>query len=49
MLFKRSDGWLARDVPAYRLMMPFVMTSKNTSQVYFSPSVDMEKALAGLR
>lgn len=46
---RRPDGIPAPDVPGYRQMMPYLMTSKNTSAVYTRFTVDMEKALAMFR
>ncbi len=47
MIFtRRPDGELARDVPAYRRMMPYLMTTKNSSVVFSKFTVDMERALA---
>lgn len=46
MWFKRPDGHYIPDVPAYRRMMPFFMTTKSTSNVYSSFKCDVEKALA---
>jgi hypothetical protein len=45
LLSRRPDGRLARDVPAYRRMMPFVMTSKATAMAASRITVDMEAAL----
>jgi len=42
---RRADGTLAERVPAYRRMMPYIMTGKNTSAVYFKTTIDMENAL----
>lgn len=46
MWLRRPDGHRIPDVPAYRRMMPFIMTTKSTSNVYTSFKVDMEEALA---
>lgn len=45
MFGKRPDGVLAENVPAYRRMMPYLMTSKNTSTTYSKFFVNVEKAL----
>jgi len=45
MLVRRPDGKPAEKVPAYRRMMPYIMTGKNTSAVYFRMVVDVENAL----
>jgi hypothetical protein len=41
MLFGRSDGSLARDVPAYRRIMPYLMRGKNESAAYFEQDLDL--------
>ena len=43
---RRPDGTLLPDIPAYRKMMPYLMTTKNSSVVYATAMVDMEKALS---
>lgn len=45
MLFRRFDGRPARDVPAYRRMVPFLMRRKNESSVYFSQTLDVSATL----
>ncbi len=45
-LFSRADGSLARDVPAYRRIMPFIMRGKNESAAYFEQEIMVEKAQA---
>jgi hypothetical protein len=45
MWLGRPDGHIARDVPGYRQMMPYFMTTKSSSNVYSSFKVDMEKAV----
>lgn len=37
----RPDGDLARDVPATRRIMPFIMRTRNESAVYFEQRVDL--------
>lgn len=44
-LFSRPDGTLAKDVPAYRRIMPYLMRSKSVSTVYFRQVLDLEKTL----
>lgn len=46
MLLGRSDGSLARDVPAYRQIMPFIMRGKNESAAYFEQELDLTKTQA---
>jgi hypothetical protein len=46
MLFSRADGTIARDVPAYRRIMPFIMRGKNESVAYFEQEIDVERAQA---
>jgi hypothetical protein len=46
MLFSRADGTIARDVPAYRRIMPFIMRGKNESIAYFEQEIDVERAQA---
>ncbi len=48
MFKKRPDGTLVEGVPGYRRIMPYLMQTKNTSQVYIKYTIDMEKALAFL-
>lgn len=45
MLFTRPDGKLARDVPPFREMMPFLMPTRNESAVYFEQQIDLRKTL----
>lgn len=45
MLLTRFDGTPARDVPALRRMMPFVMRGRNESAVYFEQVVDLTRTL----
>lgn len=42
---KRSDGVLADGVPPYRRFMPAIMTSGNSSVVYFDQSVRLDRTL----
>jgi hypothetical protein len=44
----RPDGTPVERVPGYRQMMPYLMKTKNTSQVYIRYVIDMENALAFL-
>ena len=46
MLFGRSDGSLAPDLPAYRRIMPFIMRGKNESAAYFEQELDLTKTQA---
>src|SRR5687768_4612622 len=48
MLFTRPDGRLAKDVPAFRRMMPFIMPTRSESVVYFEQELEVGKALAFL-
>jgi hypothetical protein len=43
MVFRRFDGKPARDVPAYRRMVPFIMRGRNESAVYFEQTIDLTK------
>jgi len=45
MLLTRFDGTPARDVPAYRRMMAFIMRHRNESAVYFDQVVDLTRTL----
>ncbi len=44
-LFRRADGALARDLPPFRRMMPFLMRTRNESAVYFEQELDLTKTL----
>jgi len=44
----RFDGNPARDVPAYRRMVPYIMRGRNESAVYFEQTVDLSKTLPWL-
>lgn len=46
MPFSRADGTLAKDVPAYRRIMPFLMRGKNESAAYFEQEIAVERAQA---
>ncbi|MBX3202215.1 MAG: 2-oxo acid dehydrogenase subunit E2 [Labilithrix sp.] len=46
MLFTRPDGSLARDVPAYRRIMPYLMRGKNESAAYFEQELDLTETQA---
>ena len=46
MFFSRADGTLARDVPAYRRIMPFIMRGKNESAAYFEQEISVERSQA---
>jgi hypothetical protein len=46
MPFSRPDGTLAKDVPAYRRVMPFIMRGKNESAVFFEQEIALERAQA---
>lgn len=41
MLFTRSDGTLAKDLPLTRLMMPVLMKTRTESTVYFEQELDV--------
>jgi hypothetical protein len=47
-LFRRFDGDLARDVPATRRIMPFLMRTRTESAVYFEQRIDAEPGLRRL-
>jgi hypothetical protein len=44
----RPDGDLARDIPATRRIMPFIMRTRSESTVYFEQRIRVEKTLAFL-
>jgi hypothetical protein len=44
-LFSRPDGELARDVPLFRHVMPFLMPTRTESAVYFEDELDLTKTL----
>ncbi len=44
-LFRRSDGKVAKGVPATRRIMPYLMRGRNESLVYFEQRLDLEKTL----
>lgn len=44
-LFRRADGKLAKDVPPFRRIMPFLMPSRNESVVYFEQEIDLTKTM----
>jgi hypothetical protein len=44
-IFRRPDGSLAQDVPAYRRIMPFLMRGKNESVAYFEQELDLTETL----
>ena len=46
MWFSRKDGTLARDLPPYRRIMPFIMRGKNESIAYFEQTLDLTKTEA---
>lgn len=48
MPFRRPDGTLARDVPPFRRIMPFLMRTRNESVVYFEQELDLTRTLAFL-
>ena len=43
--FRRPDGRLARDVPPYRRIMPYIMPTRNESAVYFEQEIDLSRTL----
>lgn len=45
-LFGRHDGTLAKDIAAYRRIMPFIMKTRNESAVYFEQQMDLTRTLA---
>ena len=44
----RFDGTLARDVPPYRQIVPFLMPTRNQSAVYFEQTIDLTRTLPWL-
>lgn len=44
-LFRRPDGRLAKDVPHFRRIMPYIMRTRTESTVYFDQEVDLTKTL----
>lgn len=44
-LFRRPDGRLARDVPPYRRIMPYLMRGRTESTVYFDQQIDLTRTL----
>lgn len=48
MLFNRFDGTRAKNVPAYRRLIPFLMRGRNESAVYFEQTVDLTQTLVWL-
>lgn len=44
MPLPRFDGTLARDVPPYRRIVPFLMRGRNESAVYFEQTLDLGRA-----
>lgn len=45
MFFSRPDGRLAKDVPPFRQIMPFIMPTRNESAVYFEQELDLTQTL----
>jgi hypothetical protein len=45
-LFRRPDGRLARDVPPFRRIMPYIMRTRNEAAVYLDREVDLSKTLS---
>jgi hypothetical protein len=39
-LFRRADGDVVKDVPAYRRMMPMLMRTRNESMVLFEQRIE---------
>ncbi|MEW5851719.1 MAG: 2-oxo acid dehydrogenase subunit E2 [Myxococcota bacterium] len=48
-IFTRPDGTLARDVPAYRRLMPYLMRTRNESAVYFDQQLDLTRTVPFLQ
>lgn len=46
---KRYDGTLLRDLPAFRLINPYVMRGRNESSVYYTQTIEIEKTHEFLR
>lgn len=44
-IFRRPDGKLAKDVPPFRRIMPFLMKGRNESSVYFEQEIDLTRTL----
>lgn len=40
---RRADATLAKDVPNYRRIMPFIMPGRNESAVYFDQEIDLTR------
>lgn len=47
-MVRRFDGKPARDVPAYRRIVPFLMRGRNESAVYFEQRIDLTNTLPWL-
>lgn len=45
-LFKRPDGTLAKDLPAYRRMMPYILKTRTESTVYYEQDIDVGRTQA---
>lgn len=45
---RRPDGALARDVPPYRQIMPYLMRGRNESAVYFEQHLDLARTEGAL-
>jgi hypothetical protein len=45
MIFRRFDSRPAKNVPAYRRMVPFLMRGRNESAVYFEQTIDLSMTL----
>lgn len=46
---KRYDGTLIRDLPAFRVINPYVMRGRNESSVYYKQTIEIEKTHDFLR
>ncbi|MBP7495266.1 MAG: 2-oxo acid dehydrogenase subunit E2 [Spirochaetales bacterium] len=46
---KRCDGTLLKNLPAFRIINPYVMKGRNESAVYFSHDLRMKKAIEFIR
>lgn len=44
-LFRRSDGDVVKDVPAYRRIMPLIMPTRTQCAVYFEQRIEADQAL----
>jgi hypothetical protein len=45
----RCDGTLIRDLPAFTLLMPYVMPTRTASLIYFEEEIDVTRTLAQVK